>query len=283
MLPRGGARAEGAVGDPRVQARRRHPRPAGGVRAARGRVLRRGAGPMKRSARSLRSGSQRPGRRTLGVSREATVFAAATAILLVHALDDAFVHRGAGLGSRPARARGRAGRRAESGRHRSVRGAASRPARGARVRVRRASGSSTARCTPSSSATAATRPACSPSPPASCWSGSRRGSRGATRRGHVEGAACSPCPAACSPACFVLGPIAPRHRRDAQVARARRRSAERRLPVGRLRGHRRARPRRLVPAVRERRQRARRARRRQRPQGLGRPRRACSPATATAC
>ena len=42
-LLRGGRRAEDAVGDPRVQARRRPAGPAAGVRAARGRLLRRRA------------------------------------------------------------------------------------------------------------------------------------------------------------------------------------------------------------------------------------------------
>ena len=36
---------------------------------------------------------------TRRIGGEAAVFAAAVAVALVHALDDAFVHRGAGLGS----------------------------------------------------------------------------------------------------------------------------------------------------------------------------------------
>ena len=43
-LPRRGGRQQHAVGDPRVDARRRARGTAGGVRAARGRLLRRGAG-----------------------------------------------------------------------------------------------------------------------------------------------------------------------------------------------------------------------------------------------
>ena len=69
----------------------------------------------------------------------------------------------------------------------------------------------------------------------------------------------------------------------AQVARAGRR--RRRAPPTRtvsVRGLGRARARRLVPPVAERRRGRRRARRQQRPQGLGRPRVGCSPATATA-
>jgi pimeloyl-ACP methyl ester carboxylesterase len=57
---------------------RRH---AGGARAARDRALRSGAAPVSR-----------PG------SGEPLVFGLATVLLLVHALDDAFVHRGPGLG-----------------------------------------------------------------------------------------------------------------------------------------------------------------------------------------
>ena len=51
---------------------------AAGIRAARRRLLRPGAGPMQ--------------------SRQVLVFRVATGLVLVHALDDAFVHRGPGLG-----------------------------------------------------------------------------------------------------------------------------------------------------------------------------------------
>ena len=73
LRPRG-RRQRDAVGDPRGAPRRRSAGAARGVRAARGRLLRRGAGAMRR------------------------VFVIATLVALVHAVDDAFVHRGPGLG-----------------------------------------------------------------------------------------------------------------------------------------------------------------------------------------
>ena len=68
-----------------------------------------------------------------------------------------------------------------------------------------------------------------------------------------------------------------RAHRDAQVPRADRRAAERRLPRGQLRGDRRGQDLRLVPADAERRDDPRRARRRRRPHRRRRPRQAARP------
>src|SRR6185295_19899678 len=81
LLPRRG-RAEGVVGGARRGAHERDHGAPRRVRAARRRVLRPGPPAMRRHT-----------------DREAVLFTAAAAVGVVHALDDAVVHRGPGVGA----------------------------------------------------------------------------------------------------------------------------------------------------------------------------------------
>ena len=206
---------------------------------------------------------------------EARVFAGATALLLLHAMDDAFVHRGAGLGLGQhalaaviAAAAGvgavlaferlRPGLRAflafafgglGARQRRTHLAARDVPRRRRRRRDGRARGRRGRRA-----------------------ARARRGDPvAAPRRRHLAQPPGRPRRRVPRLALRARAGRA-RDRRDAQVARAGRRAAERRLPGGALPRLRRARARRLVPAVGERRGGARRARRQLRPQGLRRAR-----------
>ena len=209
---------------------------------------------------------------------ETRLFRIAVAVALVHALDDAFVHRGARPRPRPARARRGARARLASrpcsrsrrcagparrarARVRRPRGGQRHAARHAHRRARRRGGDLTGVLAVPAASSRRPRRRDPVAPP-------RRGARLDEPRGRRAGRSLA--------LLLVLGPsrwTSSRPTSGASRSATRRAPPTRRSPSGRGR----ARPRGLVPAVEERRGGARRARRQQRPQGLGRPRRAARP------
>ena len=256
-LPRRGARAQGAVGDPGVRARRRPRGAAAGVRAPRGRLLRPERWGDERGARVHRRDGRAPRARARRRVRPPA----------------------AGARPRPARPRGagRAGRR-----RRGDRGV---PVPAARPQGRRRGPASA--CSAWSTARMHVQHVRVDAVAASDLTGvlavgaalvllglaaaipyRHRGER--PHRRWLAGRSC--CPPGCWPRSWSSLPVSPRGRRRAQVARADRPAAERRLRARGLQGRRRAGAEGLVPPVAQRRRGAPRPRRQQRPHRLRGPR-----------